>query len=106
MTFGALLKKERVRAKLSQQALAAKCGVSSAYIYRMEKGGIDPPAKKMCRTLAKAMGINDGILLQLALKSRLRRWLAKEGYSRISESLLGRLVETLEQESKNRDLST
>jgi transcriptional regulator with XRE-family HTH domain len=98
MNFGALLTKERVQAKLSQQALAAKCGVSPAYIYRMEKGGIAPPAKKMCRTLAKAMGIDDEVLLKPALKSRLRRWLAKEGYSKISESVLGKLVETVEKE--------
>jgi transcriptional regulator with XRE-family HTH domain len=100
MNFGALLKMQRTRAKLSQQALAAKCGVSSAYIYRLEMNGIDPPTKRMCRALAKAMGTDDDVLWKPALQSRLRRWLAKEGYSRISERMVDRLVETLEEDLK------
>jgi transcriptional regulator with XRE-family HTH domain len=100
MDFGALLKKERMRSGLSQQALAAKCAVSPVYIYRMEKNGIDPPTRNMCRALAKAMRISEDVLWKPAFRSRLIRWLAKEGYPEISNGLVNMLEEALEKDRK------
>jgi transcriptional regulator with XRE-family HTH domain len=99
MDFGALLRRERIRAGLSQQALASKCGVSAVYVYRLEKKAIDPPARKMCHALAKALGAEPKTLWQAAFASRLRRWLNKEGYRDFPEKAGTLLFEVLEDDS-------
>lgn len=102
MNFGATLRRERIRAGLSQQALADKCEVSAVYIYRLEKNGIDPPARRMCRAVTRALGIDIEVLWRPAFTSRLRRWLAKEGYGAISENTAGKLLEVLEGDRRSR----
>lgn len=102
MDFGSLLRRERIRAGLSQQALATKCGVSAVYIYRLEKKAIEPPARRMCHALAKAMGTEPQILWQAAFASRLRRWLNKEGYRNVSEKAGDILLNILEDELRGK----
>jgi transcriptional regulator with XRE-family HTH domain len=96
MDFGALLRKERIRAGLSQQALASKCGVSAVYVYRLEKKAIEPPARRMCHALAKALDTEPEALWRAAFASRLRRWLKKEGYRNVPETAGSLLFEALE----------
>jgi len=95
MDFGALLRRERLRLQLSQQALAARCRVSPVYIYRLEKGSIDPPRMRTCAALADALGVDAELLWKPAFESRLRHWLAKEGYGRIPKEVARRIWDLL-----------
>jgi transcriptional regulator with XRE-family HTH domain len=61
--FGMRLKHLRVERKLSQEALAAKVGVSREYIARLEGGHHDPPLSTLER-LAKALNVKVGRLLE------------------------------------------
>lgn len=98
MNFGALLRRERIRAGLSQQELAVRCGVSGVYIYRLEKNGIDPPARKMCLKLARVLKLDATELWRCAFTARLERWLKKEGFKRTQERALESLFDSLTKE--------
>ena len=102
MDFGTLLKRERIRAGLSQQALATKCSVSAVYIYRLEKGGIDPPSRAMCGDVANALDVDSNLLWQAAFESRFRRWAEREGYPVISKRTTMKLFELLERDSSSK----
>ena len=102
MDFGMLLRRERLRSGLNQQALAARCGVSAVYIYRLEKGGIDPPSRTMCRGLAKALRVDASLLWKHAFESRFRRWVNREGYRTISKATAEKLFKMLERELKTK----
>jgi len=102
MDFGTLLKRERIRAGLSQQALATKCGVSAVYIYRLEKGGIDPPSRAMCGGLANALDVDTKVLWQIAFESRFRRWADREGYRAIPKRTTTELFKLLERDSSTK----
>jgi transcriptional regulator with XRE-family HTH domain len=60
--FAANLKRERVRKKLSQEALAAKAGLSVSYISMLERGQRTPPLDTL-ETLAKALTVSATSLL-------------------------------------------
>jgi transcriptional regulator with XRE-family HTH domain len=60
--FAANLKHERVRKKLSQEALAAKAGLSVSYISMLERGQRTPPLDTL-ETLAKALSVSATSLL-------------------------------------------
>jgi len=106
MEFGLLLKRERDRAGLSQQALAAKCGVSPAYIYRLEKNAIDPPSRKLCCALAKALGLEVRVLLESAFEFRFSRWVVKEGYRPVSRSAVRRVLDVLEESPRKKSVQS
>jgi transcriptional regulator with XRE-family HTH domain len=55
--FSDNLKAERVRRKLSQEALAHKAGLSVSYISMLERGQRTPPLETL-ETLAKALSVN------------------------------------------------
>jgi transcriptional regulator with XRE-family HTH domain len=102
MTFGAILKQERTRKGLTQQALAAKCGLSPAYIYRLEKNGIDPPSRRICLRIANALGTDARIVTEPAFKLRFLRWTRDEGYHQIPAEVSSSVFEMLEAVEKHR----
>ncbi len=60
--FADNLKSERVRRKLSQEALAHKASLSVSYISMLERGQRTPPLETL-ETLAKALSVNPLTLL-------------------------------------------
>ncbi len=54
--FAVNLKNERLRKKLSQEALAAKAGLSVSYISMLERGQRAPPLDTL-ESLAKALSV-------------------------------------------------
>ncbi len=56
------LKAQRLRKKLSQEALAAKAGLSVSYISMLERGERTPPLDTL-ELLAKALGVTPTQLL-------------------------------------------
>ena len=54
--FAANLKKERIRKKLSQEALAAKAGLSVSYISMLERRQRTPPLDTL-ESLARALSV-------------------------------------------------
>jgi ribosome-binding protein aMBF1 (putative translation factor) len=54
--FAVNLKSERLRRKLSQEALAAKAGLSVSYISMLERGQRAPPLDTL-ESLAKALSV-------------------------------------------------
>jgi transcriptional regulator with XRE-family HTH domain len=61
--FANNLKIERLRRKLSQEALAAKAGLSVSYISMLERGQRTPPLDTL-ESIAKALSVNASALLQ------------------------------------------
>ena len=61
--FANNLKVERLRRKLSQEALAAKAGLSVSYISMLERGQRTPPLDTL-ESIAKALAVNASTLLQ------------------------------------------
>jgi transcriptional regulator with XRE-family HTH domain len=61
--FAINLKNERMRRKLSQEALAAKAGLSVSYISMLERGQRTPPLDTL-ESIAKALAVTATTLLQ------------------------------------------
>jgi len=61
--FAVRLKRLRERKGLTQEALAAKAGISRAYLARLEMGRHDPPLSRV-RKLAKALRVKVGRLVE------------------------------------------
>jgi len=95
MKLGTYLKQMRLRANLTQKELARKCGVSDAYLNRLEKQKADPPTHRVCRALARALGANENDLWKHAFTARLERWLRKEGFRSIPQGLTASLFDNL-----------
>jgi transcriptional regulator with XRE-family HTH domain len=55
--FSGNLRSERMRRKLSQEALAHKAGLSVSYISMLERGQRTPPLETL-EQLAKALSVN------------------------------------------------
>ncbi len=60
--FAANLKSERLRKKLSQEALASKAGLSVSYISMLEREQRTPPLDTL-ESLARALGVSPTALL-------------------------------------------
>ena len=60
-TFGALLRRHRLAAGLTQEALAERAGVSARGLQLLERGGAVPRAETL-RLLADALGLTDAAL--------------------------------------------
>jgi transcriptional regulator with XRE-family HTH domain len=95
MNFGVHLKRLRKEAKLTQSQLARKCGLSDAYLNRVEKQTVDPPTRRVCQQLARALGADGNELWKRAFTARLERWLKKEGFKKVSQDSLLAMFESL-----------
>lgn len=95
MKFGAHLKQARLKAKLTQSDLARKCGVSDAYLNRVEKQKVDPPTRQVCRALARALGVEQNDLWKHAFAARLERWLRREGFRKTPDGLTSAFFDNL-----------
>jgi transcriptional regulator with XRE-family HTH domain len=95
MKFGAHLKQARLKAKLTQSDLARKCGVSDAYLNRVEKQKADPPTRQVCRALARALGVEQNDLWKHAFAARLERWLRREGFRKTPDGLTSAFFDNL-----------
>jgi transcriptional regulator with XRE-family HTH domain len=61
--FATNLKAERLRRKLSQEALASRAGLSVSYISMLERGQRTPPLDTL-ESIAKALAVSASVLLQ------------------------------------------
>jgi transcriptional regulator with XRE-family HTH domain len=87
MKFGPLLKRCRVGAGLTQKELARRCGLSDAYLNRVENQETDPPTREVCATLARALRVDETNLWRCSFTARLAKWLRKEGFRNTPEGL-------------------
>lgn len=83
--FSQWLAQRRKAAGLTQGQLAVKCGLSAPYITRLERGSLEPPPRSTCQTLARALGCDFEEVWVAAFTIRLKKWLKREGYSKISQ---------------------
>jgi len=95
MRFGPYLKSLRRKAGLTQLGLAQKCGLSDAYVNRLETQVAAPPTRKVCYCLARALGVNGNEVWKQAFTARLEKWLKKEGFKGPSSELLADFFESL-----------
>ncbi len=86
MKFGPYLKRCRVDANLTQKELARRCGLSDAYINRLENEEAYPPTHEVCAALARALGTTERDLWKSAFIARGVRWLRKEGFKNPPEA--------------------
>ncbi len=84
MDFGSWLAEKRGRAAITQRELAKGCGVTPAYIAHLENGTSEPPPRETCRSLARTLGIRGEEVWQRSSSARLKKWLRREGYTKIS----------------------
>jgi transcriptional regulator with XRE-family HTH domain len=66
LAFGALVKRHRRAAKLTQAALASRVPMSQSNLSRIEAGDQGPPADNVIPPLAAALGIDPSVLLRAA----------------------------------------
>ena len=95
MKFGPYLKRCRVAASLTQKELARRCGLSDAYINRVENQEADPPTREVCATLARALGVDERGLWRCSFAARLAKWLKKEGFRKTPEGLASAFFDNL-----------
>ncbi len=72
-TFGAWLRARRLsRAEtekdFSLRRLAARCGITPAYLSRVERGEVAPPGEETLKRLAEALGEDPDVTLAMAGK--------------------------------------
>jgi transcriptional regulator with XRE-family HTH domain len=67
--FGELLQRSRKRTGLSQSALAAKVGVHSSYVSRIERGKREPPTRDIILRIIEALQIERRDANQLLLSA-------------------------------------
>lgn|GEM_PF-3422963 len=58
-TFSQLHKNFRLRAKLTQDEVAAKLGVKTAYVTMLETGRTKPPTPELCEQIAEALSLDE-----------------------------------------------
>jgi len=97
--FGAWLAERRRLAGMTQRQLAKKCGLSAGYIALLERGTAEPPPLDTCKRMARALGLSREEVRQRAFSARLKSWLEKEGYLRISEADLVEIIARIESAS-------
>lgn len=95
MEFGAWLAKKRNEAGFTQKQLAEKCKLTAPYVARLESGSVDPPPYSTCKVLARALSIPSDQLWELSFSARMKRWLKREGYSRVPEADVSEFVKKL-----------
>ena len=100
MNFGSWLAQQREQAGKTQREVAGKCGLSPAYVANLERNTSEPPPLETCRSLARVLGIRWEEMWQRAFTARLKRWLKREGYARISESEILDFIRKLESASR------
>ena len=59
MTFGQRIRELRQARGLTQRELAAKTGISCAYVSKLETGSLPPPRHGVIQSLARALGATD-----------------------------------------------
>lgn len=60
--FGAVLRKHRLEAELTQEALAARCGLHATYISQLERG-LKTPSLAVLVDLAGELGVRASVLV-------------------------------------------
>jgi transcriptional regulator with XRE-family HTH domain len=100
MRFSEYLREIRLGAKLTQDELARRCRLSNAYVNQLETAKAAPPTRKVCKILARALGISENELWKHAFAARLEKWLRKEGFGRISAESISEFYEELAGGSK------
>jgi branched-chain amino acid transport system substrate-binding protein len=78
-TFGQLLRRHRIAADLTQEALAARAGLSARGISDMERGLRQAPYHDTVSRLAEALGLSPAERAQFAAAARGRRALSHRG---------------------------
>jgi transcriptional regulator with XRE-family HTH domain len=95
MRFGPYLKQLRLAAGLTQGQLARSCRLTTAYIYQLEKHKAEPPTHRVCKLLARAMGVDGNELWKHAFAARLEKWLKREGFRKIPDGAASALYDSL-----------
>ncbi|MCE7975328.1 MAG: XRE family transcriptional regulator [Leptolyngbya sp. PLA1] len=65
-TFGSLVREARLRAGLTQEALATRVGCAKSYLSVIESGHRPPPSDDVVRRLEEAMSLPEGVLRRKA----------------------------------------
>lgn len=94
--FATALRQQRRQARLSQEVLASKCGITQSYLNRLETSSIPPPGRDLCHRLADVLHAEFAELWKYAFVSRAKRWLLKEGYKTVDIQKLIALFESVE----------
>ena len=68
--FGEVLRVRREDLDLTQKQLAARAGISDAYICCLERGSKQPPSERICRQLEEALQLPEGTLVTVARRQR------------------------------------
>ncbi|MBZ5543104.1 MAG: helix-turn-helix domain-containing protein [Acidobacteriia bacterium] len=95
MRFGPYLKQLRLAAGLTQGQLAHSCRLTTANIYQLEKNKAESPTHRVCRLLARTMGVDGNELWKHVFAARLEKWLKREGFRTIPEGAASGLYDHL-----------
>ncbi len=96
MDFGVWLAQQRRQAGLTLRELANKSGLSFPYVAGLERSTSEPPPLRTCKALARGLNLGWQEIWQLSFAARLKKWLKREGCSKISDSELQELVKKIQ----------
>ena len=100
MDFGSWLAERRRAVGLTMRELGKKSSLSAPYIATLERNRSEPPPLRTCKVLARSLGLRWEEVWERSFTGRLKKWLAREGFGRISEE---ELIEVLKKiQSANR----
>lgn len=95
--LGALIREHRIRAGLSLQDLADRCGCVKSYLWSIETGRRGPPSEEILRGLEGALGLEAGRLVRVAAWGRLPGVVREDvARARSQAGVIRRLKEILE----------
>ena len=101
-TFGELVKETRISNKLTLREAAAKIGITSTYLFDIERGKRNPPIPEKIKKMAEVLEADFGVMITMAMKARraIELPLSAEGSSGKDELalMLARKWEGLSQE--------
>lgn len=96
MTFAEQLREGRMRAHLSQNALAARVGVDAAYIHRMEKRAACHPSREVVEQIARVLVLSDQATAELLVAAGYWPWAGNPQVSALMLDLGARVGLALE----------
>lgn len=67
-TFGQLIKENRQKLGISNRKLADKLGLSSGYVFQIEKGNYQPPSEAVLKKMAEIFNMHSDTLIAKAGK--------------------------------------
>jgi DNA-binding XRE family transcriptional regulator len=97
LDFATWFTQRRRETKMTLRDLAKKSGLSLPYVAALERGTSEAPPLKTCKALGRALGIGWEEVWKHSFAARLRKWLERQGYSRVPPEVVAEISMRIEE---------